>query len=104
VVPGTGHFYTGRFRDGFMALLLNGGFLVAGIEAVHAGNEAAAGLLLFFEAAWYAGSIYGAVNATHKWNQDQENRWLHELELQHRPAARSIGHLPRALMLVRIPF
>jgi len=87
-----------------MALLLNGGFLVAGIEAVHAGNEAAAGLLLFFEAAWYAGSIYGAVNATHKWNQDQENRWLHELELQHRPAARSIGHLPRALMLVRIPF
>jgi hypothetical protein len=51
VVPGTGHFYTGRLRDGFMTFLLNGVFLVAGLEAVSAGNEAAAGLLFFFEAA-----------------------------------------------------
>ncbi len=103
-IPGTGHFYTGRFRDGFMALLLNGAFLVAGIEAVNAGNEAAAGLLFFFEAAWYSGSIYGAVNAAHKYNRDQEDRWLQGLELQHSPALRSLGHLPRSLVLVRIPF
>ncbi|MBI3327818.1 MAG: tetratricopeptide repeat protein [Nitrospinae bacterium] len=104
VVPGTGHFYTGRFRDGAMALLLNGAFLVAGIEAVAAGNEAAAGLLFFFEAAWYAGSIYGAVNAAHKHNRDQEDRWLQGLELQHSQALRSFSHLPRSLVLVRISF
>jgi hypothetical protein len=52
-----GHVYTGRFCDGVMALLLNGAFLVAWIEAVTAGNEAAAGLLFFFEAAWYAGAM-----------------------------------------------
>jgi TolA-binding protein len=104
VVPGTGHVYTGRFRDGFMAFLLNGAFLVAGIEAVAAGNEAAAGLLFFFEAAWYSGSIYGAVNAAHKWNRDQEDRWLHGLEQQHGPALRSLSQRPRGLVLVRIPF
>ncbi|MBI3330083.1 MAG: tetratricopeptide repeat protein [Nitrospinae bacterium] len=104
VIPGTGHFYTGRFRDGVMALLLNGAFLAAGIEAVTAGNEAAAGLLFFFEAAWYSGSVYGAVNAAHKYNRDQEERWLRGLELQHSPALRSLSYLPHSLVLVRIPF
>lgn len=104
LVPGTGHFYTGRFRDGAVALLLNGAFLVAGIEASGAGNEAAASLLFFFEAAWYSGSIYGAVNAAYKHNRDQEERWLQGLELQHGPALRSLSYLPRPLVLVRIPF
>lgn len=104
LVPGTGHVYTGRFRDGVIAFLLNGAFLVAGLEAVAAGNEAAAGLLFFFEAAWYAGAVYGAVNAAHKWNRDQEARWLQGLELQHRPALRSLSQRPHTFALVRIPF
>lgn len=104
VLPGAGHFYTGRMRDGALALLLNGGFLVAGLEAVAAGNDAAAGLLFFFEAAWYAGSIYGAVNAAHKYNRDQEDRWIQGLELQHSPLSRSLSSLPRSLVLVHIPF
>jgi TolA-binding protein len=104
VIPGTGHFYTGRWRDGTIALLLNGAFLAAGIEAVSAGNEAAAGLLLFFEAAWYSGTIYGAVNATHKYNRDLEERWLQGLERQHSPSGRSSSRLSPALILVHIPF
>jgi outer membrane protein assembly factor BamD (BamD/ComL family) len=104
VIPGTGHFYTGRWRDGTVALLLNGAFLAAGIEAVSAGNEAAAGLLLFFEAAWYSGAIYGAVNAAHKYNLDLEERWLQGLERQHSPSWRSLSRMPPGLVLVHIPF
>lgn len=104
LIPGTGHFYTGRFRDGAIALLLNGAFLAAGIEAVSAGNEAAAGLLLFFEAAWYSGAIYGAVNAAQKYNRDIEERWLQGLELQHSPALRSLSRRFPSLILVHIPF
>jgi hypothetical protein len=78
--------------------------VVAGIEAVAAGNEAAAGLLFFFEAAWYSGSIYGAANAAYKWNRDQEDQWLHGLERQHGLALRSLSQRPRGLVLVRIPF
>lgn len=104
VIPGTGHFYTGRWRDGTIALLLNGAFLAAGIEAVSAGNEAAAGLLLFFEAAWYSGTIYGAVNAAHKHNRDLEERWLQGLERQHSPTLRSLSQRSPTLVLVHIPF
>jgi TolA-binding protein len=104
VIPGTGHFYTGRWRDGTIALLLNGAFLAAGIEAVSAGNEAAAGVLLFFEAAWYSGTIYGAVNAAQKYNRDLEDRWLQGLERQHSPAGRSLGRAAPTLVLVHIPF
>jgi TolA-binding protein len=104
VVPGAGHFYTGRWRDGTVALLLNGAFLAAGIEAVAAGNEAAAGLLLFFEAAWYSGTIYGAVNAAHKHNRDLEERWLQGLERQHHPTLRSLSRRSPTLLLVHIPF
>jgi tetratricopeptide (TPR) repeat protein len=104
LIPGTGHFYTGRFRDGAVALLLNGAFLAAGIEAVSANNEAAAGLLFFFEAAWYSGAIYGAVNAAQKYNRDIEERWLQSLELQHSPALRSLSRRFPSLVLVHIPF
>jgi tetratricopeptide (TPR) repeat protein len=104
VIPGTGHFYTGRWRDGTIALLLNGAFLAAGIEAVSAGNEAAAGVLLFFEAAWYSGTIYGAVNAAHKYNLDLEDRWLQGLERQHSPAGRSLSRASPTLVLVHLPF
>jgi outer membrane protein assembly factor BamD (BamD/ComL family) len=104
VIPGTGHFYTGRFRDGTIALLLNGAFLAAGIEAVSAGNEAAAGLLFFFEAAWYSGALYGAVNAAQKYNRDLEERWLQGLERQHSPSLRSLSRMPPSLVLVHIPF
>jgi TolA-binding protein len=104
VIPGTGHFYTGRFRDGAIALLLNGAFLAAGLEAVSAGNEAAAGLLLFFEAAWYSGAVYGAVNAAQKYNLDLEERWLRGLERQHSPSGHSLSRVPPSLILVHIPF
>jgi TolA-binding protein len=104
VIPGTGHFYTGRLRDGAIALLLNGAFLAAGIEAVQAGHEAAAGLLFFFEAAWYSGAIYGAVNAAHKFNRDAEDRFLQGLERQHRSDLRPMGRLTSSLVLVHIPF
>jgi hypothetical protein len=104
IIPGTGHFYTGRFRDGTIALLLNGAFLAAGIEAVSAGNEAAAGILFFFEAAWYSGAIYGAVNAAQKYNRDLEERWLQGLERQYSPSVRSLGRMLPSLVLVHIPF
>jgi outer membrane protein assembly factor BamD (BamD/ComL family) len=104
IIPGTGHFYSGRWRDGTIALLLNGAFLAAGIEAVSAGHEAAAGVLLFFEAAWYSGAIYGAVNAAYKYNRDLEERWLQGLERQQSPAGRSLSRVSPSLVLVRIPF
>jgi hypothetical protein len=60
--------------------------------------------LLFFEAAWYSGTIYGAVNAAHKYNRDLEDRWLQGLDRQHSPVGRSLSRVSPSLVLVHLPF
>ncbi|OQX65219.1 MAG: hypothetical protein B5M55_04500, partial [Desulfococcus sp. 4484_242] len=37
------------------------------------------GILAFFEAGWYAGNIYSAVNVTHKWNKKVRDDFLGRL-------------------------
>ncbi len=91
MLPGAGQAYTGRYRDALVALLLNGAFIAGGIEAIRAGNEALAGAIFFFEAGWYMGNIYGAVNAAHKQNRDTEDQFLRGLELEHGQTLRTIG-------------
>lgn len=69
IVPGLGHAYVSRYKDALVAFLLNGLFIWATIESFHQDHNVLGGILAFFEAGWYAGNIYSAVNVTHKWNQ-----------------------------------
>jgi len=69
IVPGLGHAYVGRYRDGGVAFLLNGLFIWASIEAFKSDQNVLGGILSFLELGWYSGSVYSAVNATHKYNR-----------------------------------
>jgi TolA-binding protein len=69
IVPGLGHVYVSRYKDALVAFLLNGLFIWATIESFHQDHYVLGGILAFFEAGWYAGNIYSAVNVTHKWNK-----------------------------------
>jgi hypothetical protein len=69
VVPGLGQLYVGRRQDAVMAFLLNGIFVWGAVEAFRHDNEAAGGILLFFELGWYGGNIYSAVSSAHKYNR-----------------------------------
>jgi hypothetical protein len=69
IVPGLGHVYVSRYKDALVAFLLNGLFIWATIESFHQDHDVLGGILAFFEAGWYAGNIYSAVNVTHKWNK-----------------------------------
>jgi hypothetical protein len=69
IVPGLGHTYVGRYRDGGVAFLLNGLFIWATVEAFQSDQNVLGGILAFLELGWYSGSIYSAVNATHKYNR-----------------------------------
>ncbi|RMF86756.1 MAG: outer membrane protein assembly factor BamD [Nitrospinota bacterium] len=91
LLPGAGQAYNGRYRDALVAFLLNGAFILGGIEAIRAGNEALAGAIFFFEGGWYSGNVYGAINAAHKFNRDVEERFLQGLELQHHSILRKLG-------------
>ncbi len=73
VLPGLGHAYVGRYKDGLVAFILNGVFIWATIEAFHEDQEVLGGILGFLELGWYTGNIYSAVNCSHKYNRKVRN-------------------------------
>lgn len=80
LLPGSGQLYNGRPGDALLALLLNGAFVVGIIEAVQHDAPAVAGVLGFFQAGWYIGNVYGAVNGAHKHNRHATETFLRNLE------------------------
>ena len=96
VLPGSGQLYTTRLGDALLAFCLNGLFIAGAIEAVHHKVPIVAGILSVFEASWYVGNIYGAVNGAHKYNRHMEEVLLHNLDNSLRlplppPPSRQIG-------------
>lgn len=81
VVPGLGYLYDGYGRTALAALIINGLFLWGTTEAFLEGHEGLGGVLAFFGAGWYAGSIYGSVVSAHRANQKQEEELLRKFEL-----------------------
>jgi tetratricopeptide (TPR) repeat protein len=79
VIPGLGHAYCGRYRDGTIALTLNGLFIWAAVEAFENDNDVLGGILSFLEVGWYTGNIYSAVNCAHKYNRKQKNDFILKL-------------------------
>ena len=69
ILPGMGHAYCGRPRDGLVALLVNGLFTWAAAESFHRDQDVLGGILAFLELGWYSGNIYSAVNCAHKYNR-----------------------------------
>lgn len=81
-IPGSGQLYIGRRGDAWLAFMLNGLFVAGIVEALNQDRPAVAGILGLFEAGWYAGNIYGAVNGAHKYNLHQARRFIQEMEDQ----------------------
>ena len=79
-LPGSGQLYVGRRGDAILAFLLNGLFVVGIVEALNQDQPAVAGMLGLFEAGWYTGNIYGAVNSARKHNMRQARRFIRKME------------------------
>jgi TolA-binding protein/TM2 domain-containing membrane protein YozV len=84
LLPGSGQIYNGRMGDALLAFFLNGLFIAGIAQAVTQGELAVAGVLSFFEAGWYAGNVYGAINGAHKHNRRAEENFLRNLENRYR--------------------
>jgi tetratricopeptide (TPR) repeat protein len=98
ILPGAGHFYCERPRDGTLALIFTGVFAFATYEAFNEGHEGVGIGLAVVTAAFYAGNIYSAVNVAHKYNDREERRRQERLApyerenfSQTRPAALSLS-------------
>jgi len=80
ILPGSGHFYTGRVRDGVTAFLLNGVFIWGAVESYNNEDYAVAGILTFFELGWYFGNIYSATSSAHKYNKRLKDGYIRDLK------------------------
>jgi tetratricopeptide (TPR) repeat protein len=79
VLPGLGHVYCNRYRDGAVAFLLNGLFIWAAVESFNNDDNVLGAILVFAEVGWYTGNIYSAVNSAHKHNRKLKDDYLHGL-------------------------
>jgi len=75
ILPGLGHVYGERYRDGMVAFLLNGLFIWAAVESFDQDHDVLGGILTFLEVGWYSGNIYSAVNCAHKYNRKIRNEY-----------------------------
>jgi TolA-binding protein len=79
LLPGLGHVYTNRYKDGAVAFLLNGLFIWAAVESFDNDNEVLGAILVFTTVGWYTGNIYSAVNSAHKHNRKLKDNFLQGL-------------------------
>jgi TolA-binding protein len=79
VLPGLGHAYCHRYKDGLVAFLLNGLFVWAAVESFDEDLDVLGGILAFLEVGWYSGNIYSAVNSAHKYNRKVGNEFRRNL-------------------------
>lgn len=76
IVPGLGYVYAGEYANGVRSLLLNSLFIYGMIETADQDLWGVFGVISFFELTWYTGSIYGGIDASHRYNADRRNECL----------------------------
>ena len=69
LVPGLGYVYAGEYANGARSLLLNGLFIFGQVNTARRDEWGAFAVISFFEITWYTGSIYGGVDASHRYNR-----------------------------------
>lgn len=80
LIPGLGYVYSGEYANALRSLILNGLFagamLYSGVEE----QWGAFAVISFFEITWYSGSIYGGVDAAHRYNRARQAQCLESVQ------------------------
>ncbi|MCX7010612.1 MAG: hypothetical protein NTY53_25770 [Kiritimatiellaeota bacterium] len=71
LVPGLGYFYAGEWANGFRSVILNGIFIFGMVNTAQHDEWGAFTAISFFEVTWYSGSIYGGIDASHRYNRER---------------------------------
>ena len=69
LIPGLGYAYSGEYANATRSAILNGLFIWIMTRCAHDDEWGAFALAAFFEFTWYSGSIYGGVDAAHRYNR-----------------------------------
>lgn len=69
LAPGLGYAYAGEYANALRSLVLNGLFIWGMVETADDEQWGAFAAITFFEITWYSGSIYGGIDASHRYNE-----------------------------------
>lgn len=69
ILPGAGYAYAGEYPNAARSLILNGLFMWGMMQTAERELWGAFAVITFFEITWYSGSIYGGIDASHRYNQ-----------------------------------
>ncbi len=79
LIPGLGYAYSGEWGNLFRSIFLNGIFGWAMYECADREQWGLFAVSTFFEMTWYTGSIYGGIDAAHRYNRNRLDTAVHEL-------------------------
>ncbi len=102
IVPGLGYAYSGEWGNMFRSLFLNGIFGWAMFECADREQWGLFAVTTFFELTWYTGSIYGGIDAAHRYNRRRLDAAVRELRGDAAPALRPGGRVD--LFSLRLEF
>ena len=71
LVPGCGYLYSGEYWNATRSIILNSLFIWGMYETGRRDQWAAFGVIGFFEATWYSGSIYGGIDSAQRHNRNR---------------------------------
>lgn len=79
MVPGLGYAYSGEYANAFRSLILNSLFIFGMVETAKDDEWGAFAVISFFELTWYSGSIYGGLDAAHRYNRNRLDDCIREI-------------------------
>ena len=83
IVPGLGHAYTGRYKDGLVALAVDGILGWGAASAFSKGARVAGAALGLFGVNFHLSSIFGAANWAHRTNRARDQKIIDRLRRKH---------------------
>jgi hypothetical protein len=101
LVPGLGYAYAGETGNALRSLFLNSLFIWGLVETAEDDQWAVFSVLAFAEFTWYSGSIYGGIDAAHRYNQRRLDRTVEEVRGGTRPRP---SHTVVPVLTIRFDF
>ena len=83
IVPGLGHFYVGRYKDGLVSVGVSGLFGWGAGSAFRHGAKGAGVVLGLLGVNFYAGGLFGGVNWAHRVNREKAQREIDALRREY---------------------
>lgn len=76
MIPGMGYAYAGEYANALRSLILNAIFIYGMVDTASNDHWGGFAVITFFEITWYTGSIYGGVDASHRFNERRREAFL----------------------------